>query len=322
MAELLCGVDLGGTKVLVALVDDSGNVLRTLAIRDHRSLSEDETIRRISEVVQALVAEQGVAVADLQGVGVGTSGHVDNRRGVVVTNSNLPGFTDYPLQKRIQEHLAVPVTVDNDANAQAYAEYSFGAGRDATNMIFVTVSTGIGAGIVMNSRLYRGTTGSAGEIGHTIVNPHSPIRCGCGNYGCLMSHACGLSIPEVVKQKIAKPGCVTDIDITNLSDAEINGELIKEGLDTGDPLCREIVLEYADYLAIGLYNLFQLFNPGLFVLGGGLTEWGPVYLNRIRKRFYELALHMMHERIQVRTSEIGAEAAVIGAAALVLEPDT
>lgn len=322
--RVLCGVDLGGTKIAVALAAPDGGILGKRSIRDHRGKPEDETVSAIAAAVRSLLSEKSFEKSfdesQLLGIGVGTSGHVDNRRGVVVTNSNLPGFTDYPLQARLQEHFAVPVSVDNDANAQAYAEFAFGAGRGSGNMCFVTVSTGIGAGIIIDSRLYRGVTGSAGEIGHTIVNPFSTVRCGCGNYGCLMSQASGLALPQTVRQKLVRPGVETEIDIRGLEDDQINGELIKKGLDAGDPLCREIVREYADYLGIGLYNLFQSYNPGLIVLGGGLTEWGSFYLDRVRRRFYELAGEMMHEHLEIRPSEIGADAAVLGAAALILEP--
>ena len=330
MAELICGVDLGGTKIAVALVDAAGRIHRKEVIRGHRGKGEDAIVAAIAEAVGRLCAVEGIGEVEhpdgrlepteLLGIGVGTSGHVDCRRGVVVTNSNLPGFTDYPLQRTLQEHFDVPVVIDNDANAQAYAEFCFGAGRDAPNMVFVTVSTGIGAGIIMDSRLYRGVNGTAGEIGHTIVNPHSTIRCGCGNYGCLMAHASGLALAQVVREKLAGGRYAGSIDLKSLQDHEITGEVIKRGMDAGDPLCREIVTEYADYLAIGLHNLYQSFNPGLIVLGGGLTEWGPVYLERVEERFYELAREMMYERVEVRLSELGADAAVLGAAALMLEP--
>ncbi len=335
MAELICGVDLGGTKIAVALVDAAGRIHRKEVIRGHRGKKEDAIVAAIADAVRRLCEHEGAVESgsppggnrpggfhptELLGIGVGTSGHVDCRRGVVVTNSNLPGFTDYPLQRKLQEHFDLPVVIDNDANAQAYAEFCFGAGRGAPNMVFVTVSTGIGAGIIIDSRLYRGVNGTAGEIGHTIVNPHSTIRCGCGNYGCLMAHGSGLALPQVVREKLAHGGCAGSIDLKSLQDHELTGEVIKRGLDAGDPLCTEIVTEYADYLAIGLHNLFQSFNPGLIVLGGGLTEWGPVYLDRVSDRFYELAREMMYERVEIRLSELGADAAVLGAAALMLEP--
>lgn len=315
----LCGVDLGGTKIAIAIVSTEGKIENSMEIRDHRTKSEDTIVHDIAAAIDGLITKTGVTKDHLLGVGVGTSGHVDHHNGVVITNSNLPGFTDYPIGKKLRDDVGLTVSVDNDANAQAYAEYAFGAAQGYENAAFVTVSTGIGAGIIIGGKLYRGVTGTAGEIGHTIVNPESTVRCGCGNYGCLMSHASGLALPQVVRQKLDRPGNVTDIDVPSLADSQINGELIKQGFDRNDPMCREIVFEYADYMGIGLQNLFQVLNPGIIVLGGGLTQWGQEYLDRVRTKFYSLAETMMLERTEIRMAHLGANAAVVGAAALVLE---
>ncbi len=266
-----------------------------------------------------MLSEESVSPEAVAGIGLGTSGHVDHRRGRLITNSNLPGFTDYPIGERLQNATGMAVRVDNDANAQAYAEYLFGAARGFAHAVFVTISTGIGAGIVIDGKLYRGVTGTAGELGHTIVNPHSTIRCGCGNYGCLMAHASGLALPQIVRQKLLRPGVETTINFTRLTDREINGEFIGEGFRSHDPLCREVVLECADYMGIGLQNAFQVLNPGVIVIGGGLTSWGDAYIDRIRSRFYRTAGDMLSDPIEIRTATLGTDAAVIGAAALVME---
>lgn len=293
--------------------------MRKAEIRDHRSLTEDEIVGRIAETIRTVLAEESVSSETVAGIGLGTSGHVDHRRGRLITNSNLPGFTDYPIGERLTEATDMTVRVDNDANAQAYAEYLFGAARGVAHAVFVTISTGIGAGIVIDGRLYRGVTGTAGELGHTIVNPESTIRCGCGNYGCLMAHASGLALPQIVRQKLLRPGVETSIDFTRLADHEINGELIGDGFRSGDPLCREVVLECADYMGIGLQNAFQVLNPGVIVIGGGLTNWGEEYIDRIRGRFYRTVGDMLSDPIEIRTATLGTDAAVIGAAALVME---
>jgi glucokinase len=264
--------------------------------------------------------DAGVIKDEIAGLGLGTSGHVDHYNGRVITNSNLPGFTDYPIGERLESATNLPVSVDNDANAQAYAEYLFGSAKGYDNAVFVTVSTGIGAGIVIDGRLYRGVTGTAGEIGHTIVDPHSTVRCGCGNYGCLMSHASGLALPQVVRQKLRRPGVETIIDFTQLSDGEITGELIGRGFTQGEPLRRVVSWDYGDYLGIGLQNLFQTLDPGVIVVGGGLSNWGEPYLDRIRSRFYQTAGTMLAHPLEIRRATLESNAAVIGAAALVLEP--
>ena len=311
--SISCGVDLGGTKIVVALVETTGEIVAREIIRDHRTRSEDEIVAMIAQSVRDLIP-----MDELTGIGVGTSGHVSFNEGVVISNSNLPGFDNYPLARRMSEELGTEVAVDNDANAQGYAEYRFGAGRGFDNVMFVTVSTGLGAGIVIDGRVYRGVTGTAGEIGHTIVNPAGRIRCGCGNYGCLMAHASGLTLPAVVRDKLREPGVQTSIHFASLDDAEINGELIKSGLDDGDELCTEVVLEYAHYLGVGLHNAVQTLNPGVIVLGGGLTAWGKVYMDRVRETFHGLAAKTLIKLPEIRLSELGADAAVIGAAALVM----
>ena len=231
--------------------------------------------------------------------------------------ASLDGFG---LRDALTDALGVAVHVDNDANTAAYAEHRFGAARGVTNSVFVTVSTGIGAGIVIAGRLYHGSAGTAGEIGHTIVEPSSALRCGCGNYGCLMGVASGSALPQVVRRKLSRPGVTTSLNLTGLQDRDIDGELIAEALAANDPLAVEIVSEYADYLGIGLYNTFQTLNPEVIVLGGGLTNWGDPYIERARARFYHLGAAMMAKRTEIRIARLGGDAAVVGAAALTLEP--
>ncbi len=211
---------------MVALVSATGDIVAREIIRDHRTRSEDEIVAMIAQAVRNLTP-----MRQLAGIGVGATGHVDFNRGVVICSSNLPGFDNYPLARRMSEELETEVVVDNDANAQGYAEYRFGAGRGFDNGLFVTVST---------------------------------------------------------------------------------------GLDSGDELCTEVVLEYAHYLGIGLHNVVQTLNPGVIVLGGGLTAWGPVYMDRIRETFSGFSARTLNEPPEIRLSELGADAAVIGAAALVM----
>jgi len=319
-SEVACGIDLGGTKIAIAIGRPDGSIISRRTIRDHRALSEDRIVGRVAESVQDLVRgleeERGTRVG-LVGVAVGTAGHVSFKDGMLISNSNLPGFVNYPLARKMTETLGTPVVVDNDTNAQVYAEYLFGAGRDHDNVAFVTVSTGFGAGIVIDGRVYRGVSGTAGEIGHTIVNPHSRIQCGCGNYGCLMAHTSGLSLPQVVREKARSSD--PPADLGDISDAMITGEYVKERFDAGDRLFMDVVFEYADYLGLGLHNLVETLNPGVVILGGGLTAWGEPYLDRARERYRHLVEITIHDPPEIRLSALGADAAVIGAIALAFE---
>lgn len=320
MEKLLCGIDLGGTKLAGGLMRADGKLLDKEVVFDHAGQDELVVVSRMRDVVNALLSRQRMTVGDLEGIGVGFAGHLRFRDGVTITTSNYKGFKikNFPLRSAIQQHFPTRVVVDNDANAQGLAEYLFGAGAGYGSMIFVTFSTGIGAGIILDGKLYRGMTGTAGEVGHMIVEPGSRFVCGCGNHGCLMAHASGLALPQVVRRK--REQCVpTRLSLSEAEWERIDGKAIGEGLAAGDELSRAVVLECADYAGIGLYNLFQIFNPDAFVLGGGLMSWGDLYLEGIRRKFNELVREMLFDPIQIAPSKLEQDAGIIGAAALLLE---
>jgi glucokinase len=297
-----------------------GTLLDKEVVLDHAGRDEMFVVRRMRDIVDALLYRQNANVGDLEGIGVGFAGHLRFRDGVTITTSNYKGFKikNFPLRSTIQELFPTRVVVDNDANAQCLAEYKFGAGVGYRSMIFVTFSTGIGAGIILDGRLYRGMTGTAGEVGHIIVNPSSDFVCGCGNHGCLMAHASGLALPQVVQSK-RRQGVPTRLSLSEAEWGRIDGKTVGEGLAAGDELCRAVVLEFADYAGIGLYNLFQVFNPDAFVLGGGLMSWGELYRERIGHKFNELVREMLFDPIQIVPSKLEHDAGIIGAAALLLE---
>lgn len=319
MPNVLCGVDIGGTKCSIALIDYDGNILDKIYTCAHVSVDEDGMVDMIAGHVKELIQRNGIRESDLPAVGVGCAGHIRFRDGVIITTSNLEGFNNYPLRERLQAHFEVPVILDNDANAQAVGEHKFGAGKGYDDMIFVTISTGIGAGLIINGRPYRGMTGTAGEFGHSIVEPDSELVCTCGNRGCLMACACGMALPYLFEKKL-KEGMTSRIEMPpNFKLEKINGQTLKKGLDMDDPVSKAVISDSARYVGIGLYNLFQILNPPLIVLGGGLTNWGEFYLNRIKETFYSLAGEMIFDPIEITLSRIIGDAGVIGAAALSLE---
>lgn len=319
MDRLLCGVDIGGTKCSIALIDHTGNIVDKIHTCAHVSGSEEELVRVVAENIALLLERKGLSLADFPSIGMGCAGHIRFRDGVIITTSNLKGFKNYPLRQVMEEKLGVPVILDNDTNAQALGEFKFGAGRGYEDMVFVTVSTGIGAGIILNGKLYRGMTGTAGEFGHTIVEPESELICTCGNRGCLMALACGMALPYLFQKKLQE-GKKSRLDLPPRFDlSKINGQTLKKGLDLEDPVSMEVIRESGRYVGIGLYNLFQILNPPLIILGGGLTNWGSFYLNRIKETFYELARDMIFDPVEIRLSDIVGDAGVIGAAALTME---
>lgn len=319
MDKILCGVDIGGTKLSTALVKQDGTLIDKCIDCDHVDKAECELIDQIVYNIKKLLKKNSLQETDLLGIGIGCAGHIRFRDGVIITTSNLKGYKDYPLREAVQANFRVPVILDNDANAQAYGEFKFGNGKGYESMVFLTISTGIGAGIIINNRMYRGMTGTAGEFGHTIVEPESPLTCTCGNRGCLMAVACGMALPHLYRQKIAK-GMISKLDLPKDFDmSKIDGKLLKQGLDIGDPVSKEIILESGRYVGIGIYNIFQALNPPLVVLGGGLMSWGDHYLAMIKSTFYAYARDMIFDPFKITVSTIGPDVGVIGAASLVLE---
>lgn len=319
MGQLYCGVDIGGTKCSIALIDATGKIRDKIHTCAHIVGREGDLVACVTENIREIIRRNNLQESDLPGIGIGCAGHIRFRDGVIITTSNLKGFKNYPLREAIQAHFKIPVHLDNDTNAQAVGEHRFGAGRGFEEMVFVTISTGIGAGIIINGQLYRGTTGTAGEFGHTIVDPHSDLTCTCGNRGCVMACACGMALPHLFEQKL-KMGMVSTLDLApGFDHSLINGEILKKGLDMDDPVSREVILDSGYYVGIGIYNLFQVLNPPLIVLGGGLTNWGDFYINKIKSTFFDLARDMIFDPVEITISEIIGDAGVIGAAALTLE---
>ena len=318
MEPILCGVDLGGTKLSAGLFDLDGLLLDRIIVYDHIKKTEDMIVEQIALMVKTLLSRNDYVEDELKGVGLGFPGHLIFRDGMTLTTSNLPGFKNYPLRDNLQAYFKAPVIVDNDVNAQAFGEFKFGGAKGYNNMIFLTISTGIGAGIITNRNVFRGQTGTAGECGHTIIDFKSNLQCTCGNFGCWMALAGGISLPKLFKRKIEAGFKSTHPD-WNFDYSQVNGEFIKRGLEQGDPVSTAIINDCADYNGIGIYNLFQVFNPAMIMLGGGLTNWGDHFLIRVKAKFHELVKNMLHEPIQIVRSTLGPDAGIMGAAALVLE---
>jgi glucokinase len=319
MKKMLCGVDMGGTKCSIALVDLQGSILDKIYSCAHVDLDDQGRVDMVVEHIGEILSRNRLKEGDLHGIGVGCAGHIRFREGIILTTSNLTGFKNFPLRDRLQSQFKIPVVLDNDTNAQALGEYKYGAGKGGGDMVFITISTGIGAGIILNGKLYRGQTGTAGEFGHTIVDPESELVCTCGNRGCLMACACGLALPHLFERKL-REGKKSLLDFpANFKMSKLNGQILKKGLDLDDPVSKEVISDSARFVGIGIYNLFQVLNPPLVVLGGGLTNWGEFYLNRIKNTFYELARDMIFDPMEIKLSEIIEDAGVIGAAALILD---
>jgi glucokinase len=313
------GVDLGGTKLAVGVVDSGGKILGEKVSYDHRGLDEEGVLGRIERNVDAALGAAGASRAEAKGVGVLFPGHIRWPGGVTLTTSNLPGFKLFPLRERVEARLGIPCLADNDANAQALGEYRYGAGIGLDPMVFMTVSTGIGGGIIINGKLYRGFTGSAGEFGHMIVDVSGGGRCSCGNVGCLMGSASGIVLPEAAKRaaiRLAASGACADLPGGCKDYSGLDGAMLASGCADGNELCRAVVEEYARYIGIGMYNVFQVLNPRAIVLGGGLLNLPDFFFATAAATCYDLAGSMMYDKMEIKRGILGLKAAILGAASL------
>lgn len=313
------GVDLGGTKLAVGVVDGQGAILGETTTYDHTCLDEEEVLTRIERNLEEALSTASVPRDEIEGVGVLFPGHVRWPDGVTLTTSNLPGFKNFPLRRRIEERLGLPCLVDNDCNAQALGEHRYGAGRGRLHMVFLTVSTGVGGGIIIDGKLYRGMTGTAGEFGHMIVDATGAQPCTCGNRGCLMGAASGIRIPEIarrVARRLETDGACADLPGGCTDFGEIDGIRLAAGCADGNDLCRAVVEEFAHYIGVGLYNIFQVLNPQLIVLGGGLLNLPDFFFQGATQTCYDLAGTMMYDRMEILRGSLGGRAGILGAASL------
>jgi len=317
MKKLLCGVDLGGTKLSAGLFSRDGRQIDRLEINDHVDKDNGGVTEAIIGLVKGIQSKNKIQDSDLLGIGICMAAHIRFDEGLVIKTSNFKiPFKNYPMRAKVQAHFDVPVILDNDANAQAYGEFIFGAGRGRKNVVFMTVSSGIGSGIIIDEKLLRGVTGTAGEIGHTITQSESDQRCTCGNRGCLMAQASGIFFPSLFQKKLDE-GKSSVINVDDVS--TINGKTIAEGFRRGDEICTEIFYESARMIGIGVYNIFQLLNPEAVIIGGGLINLGEKYIEEVRRTFRSYARDMMVDPMEILLAELKGDSGLIGAATLILE---
>ena len=317
MDSVLCGVDIGGTKLGLGIVSTDGRLLAEETIHDHVRKSPDQVVADIATLVPDLLGRVGLPMGALRGVGVGTAGHLRYKDGVMITMSNLAGWAGFPLRERLRARFAIPVEVDNDANAQAFGEFKHGAGKGYRDQVFMTISTQIGAGIILGGKLFRGMTGTAGEIGHTIVDPSGSETCPCGNRGCLISMASGVALPGAFRRAFRAGATSRLVSEADLGSGTIDGPLVARGLAVGDEACLHVVADFASWIGIAVYNVFQIFNPEAVVLGGGLTNWGAPFFDGIRRKVKELARGMMYDELPILPAILPASG-IVGAASLLL----
>lgn len=305
---LTIGVDIGGTKVAAGVVDDNGEIVEH-TLRPTAADRPDVVAETVADVVRELSQDRPI-----EAVGVGAAGFVDETRSIVRFAPNL-AWREEPLQKKISDLVGLPVVIENDANAMAWGESRFGAGRGQSHVVCLTLGTGIGGGLVFDGALYRGRWGMGAELGHMQVVPDGR-PCGCGNIGCWEQYASGQALVKDAREIAAAQPERAEI-LLGLAGGKIEGEEVTEAARLGDPASLAAFRSLADWLGQGMADLAAMLDPGCFIVGGGVSRAADLFIDEAREVFArKLTGHGHRPLAEIRLAELGASAGVVGAADL------
>jgi glucokinase len=312
----IVGVDLGGTQLRAALSDASGRIYRRLAEPTKAVEGVEAVLSRLKDLLRQTMA--GVPPTEIEAIGISAPGPLDPRAGVILTAPNLPGWNEVPLRHIIAAEFGYPTYLGNDANLAALAEGRFGAGRGLKDFIYITVSTGIGGGVITDGRLLLGERGLGAEVGHMTLEANGP-RCNCGNIGCLEALASGTAIAREATLRLSE-GCSSLIsDMVQGDLSRVTGQTVYEAAQKGDPLAHEVFARAGFYLGVGLVNLLYLFNPSRIILGGSVMKAGDLILNPVWEVVRRRISRFYWERLSIVLADLGDDVGLLGAVALVLD---
>src|SRR3954452_715127 len=295
------GLDIGGTKLAAGVVAPDGSVRGFVVAPTRAERGPDDSLSRLFELGRRAVAESGVSWEDVEAVGIGCGGPLDSEKGILIAPLHLPGWEGVRIVERTSESFGRPAVLDNDATAAAAGEHRFGAGRGTRNMVYLTISTGVGGGVIIDGDVHRGRSGNGGELGHVTVDWRGRRCRGCGRRGCLEAYCSGTSIAERARE--AGMDGATAADVAQAARA-------------GNEAAARIWDETCEALASGITSIVNLFEPEIVVLGGGVVRTGEQLLAPVRERVSE---QVLGDPVPVVPAELGDAVGVVGAAAVAYE---
>lgn len=309
MKQHLLGFDIGGTKCAVILGrvhDDTVDILERVAFATETSRGPEYALTRLAEVTQQLLPQHNLTTADIRAIGISCGGPLDSRRGVILGPPNLPGWDEVYITARYEKALGIPTYVQNDANACALAEWKWGAGRGCRHMIFLTFGTGLGAGLILDGKLYLGANELSGEVGHIRLADDGPV--GYGKAGSFEGFCSGAGIATAARRVITKyrqEGKTVGFFANDRDIRDISARLIAEAMHDGDPVAREIYETTARYLGRGLAMLIDTLNPERIVIGGIFARQHDVLWPVAHQVILEEALTISANTCQVLPAQLG-----------------
>ncbi|MEW6619426.1 MAG: ROK family protein [bacterium] len=310
-------VDLGGTNIRAAVVDQTGKIIEKKDTATKVSEGHEVVIQQMKELIQDVIKE--VSFQQIVGIGIGSPGPLDTKTGVIIDTPNL-GWKNVALKETIEEEFHLPTYVDNDGNLAALGEKWLGAGKEVENLVCLTLGTGIGGGIIINGEIFHGSNDAAGEVGHIIVEPNG-LRCGCGNYGCMEAYASGQGITKRTTYAI-KQGTTTIISELVQNQLErITPLVVYQAAIKGDEVANYILKETGRYLGIGIVSIVNVLNPQLVVIGGKVAQIGDLLLQYVKEEVTKRTYLEPCKRISIVLAQRGDDAGLIGAAKMVLQKE-
>jgi glucokinase len=313
--KLAVGIDFGGTKILAGVVNlETGALVGTSKKKTRAAHEQDDLIKRIISVVDDALSECGVDQKKLAGIGIGAAGMVNRQKGILLHAVNL-GLNELPLTAPLADHYGVPARLGNDVEVATLGELVFGAGRNCNDFICIFVGTGIGSGIVCDGKQYHGATGTAGEIGHIVLEPNGR-PCNCGGLGCLEAYASRTAIAKQILSDIARGMDTTIADKIDMDKGILRAKALSNAFEQGDEVVTRAVQSAARYMGSGLATVVNLLNPKRIILGGGLVEALDAYYQLAQKEARFQSLKIATRKLEIVKAELGDYAGIIGAALL------
>jgi len=315
MKELVMGVDIGGTKIAAGLVNNKGEILYSTRVPMTTLGSAEQGLAGVIEAIATTLRE--TPEVKVRAIGISAPGPLDPHTGVVLNPPNLPCWRNFPLTAEIAKHFALPISIDNDANAAAYAEARWGAGRGHRNVFYATIGTGIGTGLTIGGKLYNGRTGAAAEGGHMSIDYHG-YRCGCGKRGCIEALASGTAIARRAREAVAanpRAGAAL-LSFADGNAERITSELVRRAWQAGDVLSTGVLEETAFMLTVWLGNVIDVLEPDIIVIGGGAGELMMQWLDAIRAQLPSWSINARCTEIPIVRAFYGADSGIAGGAAL------
>lgn len=319
---LFVGVDLGGTNIKVGVVDDLGRTLASFSEPTEVEKGPEDGARRMGEAVNKAINNAGIPKSDVKWVGLGTPGTMDIPTGLLLTPHNLPGWWHFPIRDRVSDHCGLPVAFANDAGAAAYGEFWVGSGREFHSMVFFTLGTGVGGGIIVGDLSLEGENSAGAELGHIIIDYNDTARlCSCGQRGHLEAYASATAVVERTQEALAAGGS-SSLDSRLRSGAELTSLMVAQEAEQGDQLSLHIVSETARFLGIGAVSVMHTIDPAGVLIGGAMdfggheSQLGRNFLARVREEVARRAIGNLAERTVIDFALLGSDAGYIGAAGI------